>query len=151
MDAPTTEPFVPAEFVVPRSVTAGRLHLVVLGPEHNAQDYAAWTSSMEHIRRTPGFENSRWPRPMSLEENHGDLVAHARDFEERTGFTYTVLVDGEVAGCVYIYPVADAPGEASVRSWMRADHADLDQPLYRAVSDWLATDWPFRRIRYADR
>jgi hypothetical protein len=26
-----------------------------LGPEHNEQDYDAWTSSMEHIAETPGF------------------------------------------------------------------------------------------------
>jgi len=150
MNAPTTEPFVPVDFAVPLSLTAGLLHLVVLGPEHNAQDHAAWTSSMEHIHRTPGFEDRPWPRPMSPAENLHDLVRHAQDFDDRTGFTYTVLVDNEVVGCVYIYP-SPTPGEAAVRSWVRADHAHLDEPLYHAVSDWLTTDWPFRRIRYAER
>ena len=62
-------------------------------------------------------------------------------------------------GCVYIYSAAHADeeraepiaGEASVRSWVRADRAELDEPLWRAVSAWLAADWPFERIDYAAR
>jgi hypothetical protein len=37
------------------------------------------------------------------------------------------------------------------RSWVRADHAELDAPLWRAVSDWLADSWPFTVIDYAPR
>ncbi len=44
---------------------------------------------------------------MSLEENLVDLERHARDFVDRTGFTYTVLdPDDDVIGCVYLYPAA---------------------------------------------
>ena len=65
---------------------------------------------------------------MSLEENHADLERHARDFAERAGFTYTVLApDGDdVLGCVYIYPSRDERHDADVRSWVRADVAELD-------------------------
>ena len=65
--------------------------LVPLGAEHNASDYAAWTSSMDHILATPGFADWGWPHPMPLEQNLDDLVKHADDFEARRGFTYTVL------------------------------------------------------------
>ena len=73
-----------------------------LGPQHNERDYAAWTSSMEHIRATPGFLDSSWPHPMTLAENRGDLERHQQDFADRTGFTYTVLdpADGDVIGCL---------------------------------------------------
>ncbi len=37
------------------------------------------------------------------------------------------------------------------RSWVRADHAELDAPLWRAVSEWLADSWPFTVIDYAPR
>lgn len=133
-----------------------------LGPHHNLADFAAWSSSVTHIHATPGFEGSAWPHEMSLEQNLADLELHARDFEQRSGFTYTVLdpADGDVIGCVYIYPVgtdgAD-PGtaadghDASVRSWVRADRADLDGPLWRSVSGWLAAEWPFVSARYAPR
>ena len=132
--------------------------LVPLGAEHNVADYAAWTSSMDHIHATPGFEDRRWPHPMSLEENLGDLVRHADDFAARRGFTYTVLEPdvGSVIGCVYIYPVdpedPSAAGlDARVRSWVTASRADLDGPVHQGVSQWLAGTWPFLHVDYAAR
>jgi hypothetical protein len=57
----------------------------------------------------------------------------------------------EVIGCLYIYPAKDGGGDAQVRSWVRADVAELDGPLHAAVSRWLAERWPFERVIYADR
>ncbi|MDP8904015.1 MAG: N-acetyltransferase [Chloroflexota bacterium] len=150
-----TQPFVPADFEPPRSLDHPEFRLRPLGPEHNESDYAAWIGSMAHIRATPGWANQRWPRFKTLDENRDDLVQHAQDFAERTGFTYTVLADREgrevVIGCVYIYPDPDAPQTAMVRSWVRAADAALDAELWRTVSDWLAADWPFQRVDYAPR
>jgi hypothetical protein len=144
--------FVPADFVVPLRLQSPQFRLEPLGREHNAADYAAWSSSMEHIRTTPGWEESSWPRDMTLEENRADLERHANDFENRTGFTYTVLEpSGDVVGCVYIYPAKDGPHDAMVESWVRASHAELDRPLWQAVSDWLAAEWPFQNVDYAVR
>ena len=146
-------PFVPDDFAVPRELVAGEFRLEPLGPQHNAGDYEAWTSSMEHIAATPGFAGWGWPKPMTPEDNLGDLRRHAEDFAARKGFTYTVLADGDrIVGCVYIYPARDGPpGAADVRSWVRADRAELDVPLHDAVSAWLAEVWPFTVVRYADR
>jgi len=90
---------------------------------------------------------------MSLEANRRDLERHARDFAERTGFTYTVLRPraDEVIGCLYIYPAKDHGADAQVRSWVRADVADLDGPLHAAVSRWIIEWWPFEHAIYADR
>jgi hypothetical protein len=151
----STEPFVPDEFDPPRELELPGLHLVPLGPEHNESDHAAWTSSIAHIRATPGFESGRWPpaEGMSLDANRRDLERHARDFAERTGFTYTVLRPGteEVIGCLYVYPAKDRDRAAQVRSWVRADVAELDAPLHAAVSCWLTERWPFEHVAYADR
>ena len=54
-------------------------------------------------------------------------------------------------GCVYIYPDKSEQHDARVLSWVRASRAELDAPLRRAVSDWLADAWPFERVAYADR
>jgi hypothetical protein len=145
------KPFVPADFAVPEGLATPQFRLEPLGPEHNERDYAAWTSSVEHIHSSPGFEGSRGPHEMSLEENLRDLEGHARDFAERGGFTYTVLEpDGDdVIGCVYIYPDRKADADARVNSWVRADRAELDLPLRRAVGAWLAKAWPFDRVEYA--
>ena len=143
--------FVPDDFVVPTRLATPRFTLEPLGPEHNDGDYDAWTSSIEHIRATPGFEGGNWPREMTREENRGDLERHAGDFAARAGFTYTVRdPDGEtIVGCVYIYPADDAVHDASVLSWVRADRAELDEPLRRSVMTWLQAEWPFERVDYA--
>jgi RimJ/RimL family protein N-acetyltransferase len=144
--------FVPVDFVVPLRLETRRFRLEPLGPEHNDADYRAWSSSMEHIRATPGWEESSWPRDMTLEENRADLQRHADDFEKRSGFTYTVLEpDGDVVGCVYIYPSPNDRHDVRVASWVRASRAELDAPLWRAVSDWLAAEWPFDKVDYAPR
>ena len=145
-------PFVPADFTVPLELVTAEFRLEPLGPEHNAADYEAWTSSIEHIRATPGYPDGSWPRQMTPEDNLGDLRRHAGDFAARKGFTYTVLdPGGRVAGCVYIYPVKGEAGTAEVKSWVRADRAELDVPLYSAVSVWLADAWPFAEVRYEAR
>src|SRR6185295_11014803 len=65
--------FVPSDFEVPRRLETPQFVLEPLGPEHNDQDYDAWTSSVDHIRATPGWEDSTWPRQMTPDENRADL------------------------------------------------------------------------------
>ena len=141
---------VPTDFDPPTSFTAENVRLEPLGPEHNERDFAAWSSSMDHIRQTPGFPDGRWPREMTLDENRGDLERHAGDFVDRKGFTFTVLdATDDVIGCLYIYPASDGVHDAEVRSWVRQSAADLDEPLRRVIADWLTSDaWPFDRPLY---
>src|SRR6476620_1549820 len=121
METDQRTPFVPDGFL-----------LEPLGPQHNESDYDAWTSSIEHIRATPGYPDGNWPYPMPLEQNRGDLERHQRDFVERRGFTYTVLDPGSLAviGCVYIYPSKRPLHDAEVLLWVRATHARLDGQLW---------------------
>jgi len=159
--------FVPEDFAVPRELVTAEFRLEPLGPQHNAGDYEAWMSSIEHIRATPGFADWSWPDPeMTPEQNLADLRRHADDFARRSGFTYTVLAGAgdRVVGCVYIYPSESGGGReargrdkqsgdgaADIRSWVRADRAELDVPLYQAVSAWVREAWPFTAVRYAER
>jgi hypothetical protein len=145
--------FVPSEFVVPLALETPEFRLEPLGPEHNDADYAAWSSSTDHIHATPGWEHSSWPHARTAADNLRDLLGHADDFKNRIGFTYTVLdpLTGDVVGCVYIYPGRNGGHDAHVRSWVRASRAELDVPLWRAVSDWLTSRWPFERVDYAAR
>ncbi|WCD87844.1 hypothetical protein KPP03845_104245 [Streptomyces xanthophaeus] len=151
--------FVPAGFTPPLSLEGDGFRLEPLREEHNARDHAAWTASIAHIRATPGYGTTCWPPPegMSEESNLSDLQQHVRDFAGRRGFAYTVLegADGgdEVIGCVYVYPGKDDPQRAHVSSWVRADRAGLDAPLYAAVTRWLAEAWPFAagQVDYAPR
>lgn len=145
--------FVPPDFEAPQALETPLFRLEPLGPQHNESDYAAWKSSIEHIRETPGYPDGKWPDGRTIDDNLRDLRRHADDFEQRRGFTYTVLDPdtGDVVGCVYIYPDDADPGRAIVKSWVRASRAELDVPLWRAVSDWLATAWPFEAVGYEGR
>ncbi len=142
--------FVPEGFEPPLDLRTPSFALEPLGPEHNERDHAAWSSSIDHIRATAGFApDGQWPRLMSLEANLVDLERHARDFAAREGFTYTVLDGDDVVGCVYVYPADDGVHDARVRSWVRASRGELDEPLRRAVADWLVSAaWPFERPLY---
>lgn len=145
--------FVPDDFAPPAGLDHAAFLLRPLGPEHNDDDYAAWTSSVHHILATPGFAGASWPHPMTPEQNLADLAQHADDFAARRGFTYTALdpATGNVIGCVYIYPSERPEFDARVRSWVRVQDADLDMVLSGAVTDWLGSAWPFARVDYAVR
>ena len=94
-DPDMSDEFVPSTFDVPAGLAGRGFRLEPLGPEHNDRDYEAWMSSIDHIRATPGFGPTRgWPQPMDLDANRADLIGHARDFENRKGFTYSIL-DGD--------------------------------------------------------
>lgn len=151
----TGQPFVPVDFSPPLGLSTGRFVLEPLGPQHNEADRAAWTSSIDHIRATPGFPDGTWPPAggMTLEANLSDLRRHADDFAVRRGFTFTVLDpgDGDVIGCVYLYPAADADHDVTAQSWVRADRAGVDGALADAVAGWLAEAWPCRRVDRAGR
>jgi hypothetical protein len=90
---------------------------------------------------------------MSAEDNFRDLVRHADEFARGEAFAYTVLdpANGDVIGCVYIDPDDTGAAEAMVRSWVRADRADLDAPLARAVKEWIQDEWPLASARYPGR
>jgi hypothetical protein len=145
-----TGSFVPAGFDPPTTFEGPGFRLEPLGPVHNERDHEAWTSSMDHIHATPG-QWGTWPRPMTLEENMADMEMHAREFAERSAFTYSVLDGDEVIGCLYIYPDATGDGDAYVSSWVRESRAEMDVVVWRAVTAWLESSWPFESFRYAPR
>ena len=145
--------FVPTGFIVPLVLLRDQFRLEPLEPTHNDADYEAWSSSTDHIHATPGWENSAWPDRRTAADNLRDLQRHADDFRNRKGFTYTVLEpqSDDVVGCVYIYPDRTGATDAQVQSWVRASRAELDIPLWHAVSGWLASEWPFEQVDYAPR
>jgi hypothetical protein len=148
-----TQPLVPGDFPLPEPPSDGRFRFAVLGPEHNAADLEAWSSSIEHIHSTPGFRPDGWPeRPYTLEENLADLERHRDHSERRLDFAWTVLDPRRpdiVIGCVYLYPGPTGVAEGKARSWVRADRADLDRELRDHLRTWFATAWPIQ-IHYDD-
>lgn len=153
-----TAPFVPDGWQLPEPPATAHLRLAPLGTEHHERDFVAWSSSIDHIRSTPGFRpevwgGDAWPYPMPPEENLADLEQHAAEFERREAFAFTVLdpVTDDVLGCVYIDPDATGACAAMVRCWVRVSHAGLDGELVATVRAWLAERWPFATVRFPER
>lgn len=146
-----TRPLVPDTFAVPETYLTGPFRLELLAARHNEADHAAWTSSIKHIRATPGFQG-HWPPPggMSPAANLADLESHAERSARRADFAYTVLdaESGEVIGCVYLKPAPGDEAGAAVTSWVTADRAQLDGPLTEAVTDWITRCRPLPGARY---
>jgi hypothetical protein len=145
------EPLVPPDFEVPNPPDNQSFRFEPLGPEHNEADLEAWSSSIDHIRATPGFETGGWPeRPYSLAENLADLEKHRDHHQRRIDFAWTVLDPlhaGEVVGCVYLKPDRTGAADAEARSWVRADRAQLDGTLRDHLRSWFTNRWPLS-IRY---
>ena len=96
--------FVASGFAVPLALVMEHFRLQPLGPQHNDADDEAWSSSVEHIRTTPGWEASTWPDQRSLDDNLRDLKGHADDFEKQERVSRTpssIQPTGDVIGCVY--------------------------------------------------
>ena len=107
MSEHSTSPIVPDDFDVPLSLEGPGFRLEPLTVEHNVEDFAAWHGSQEHIHATPGFAGRDWPvDDYSLEQNEADLAEHERDFAARIGLHLHRAGhdDGEVIGCLYLYP-----------------------------------------------
>ena len=146
--------FVPAGFVLPEPLRTPQFRLELLGPQHAASDFTAWTSSIDFIHGLPGWANSAWPSPMSFDANLGECEEHLRRSHAGLDFAYTALLPErtEVFGCVYFQPSRpNRAGIVHVRSWVTETHAELDKPLHDTVRYWLHEEWPWTEVHYARR
>ncbi|MHB8295673.1 MAG: N-acetyltransferase [Acidimicrobiales bacterium] len=148
----TPRPLVPPGFEPPNPPSHPRFRFEPLGPEHNAADLDAWSSSIDHIHATPGFRPDGWPeRPYTLAENLVDLEQHRDHHQRSIDFAWTVLDPTDattVIGCVYLKAGPTEAADAEARSWARADRAELDGELREHLRPWFANCWPLV-VRYA--
>ncbi len=150
-----TDRLIPPDFVAPVPPDTNDFVFERLGPEHNEADLAAWTSSIPFIKSLPGWATSSWPgRVFTPEENLADLVRHRDRHGQGRDFAWTVLDPRDrsrVIGCVYIDPDTTGAVQAVVRSWVIAERAALDAPLFRHIDAWVGVAWPFASYSYAPR
>lgn len=141
-----------ASFTPPHELNTPMLHLEPLGPEHTPLDFAAFMSCREFISESLHWGN--WPRPdMTLELNQRDLEGHAKNFRDRTQFTYTVMTPARdrVVGCIYMNPVRrknPSPRHMELDWWVSESELrrNLDQHLLASVLSWVRAEFPFDRV-----
>lgn len=149
-------PFVPGDLVVPQRVEQANYVLRPLTTKDVEHDYDAVMSSKESLRRVFREHDTEWPADdMTLEDNYCDLEHHQKDFEQRSGFTYTMETpDGQrCLGCVYIYPCQSGGYDAQVYYWVRdsVKAQGLEAELGAFLRRWLRDVWPFQRPAFPGR
>lgn len=151
---PGPPPFVSPDFPVPTEYAQPTYKLVPLGPELAKHDYAAYMSSIDHLRST--FTGGNWPHAgLTMKEAVKDVEGEQARFQARRSFTYAVLsLDGTTElGCVYIQPSRKEGYDAAVRLWVTKAQFDagFDAKLYADMKEWVATAWPFKKVAWPKR
>jgi hypothetical protein len=149
----SSTPFVPDDFTIPLKLETGEFRLRMLTVNDVVKDYDAVMTSVEHLKTVwPGGE---WPDGLTFEQDLIDLGWHQKEFQIRRSFAYTVVTPSEsmVTGCVYINPTRKRGYDAVVYLWARQSElaGGLETRLYAAVREWIAKEWPFRKVAFPGR
>jgi hypothetical protein len=147
---------VPDGFEAPATLESARFRMRMLSVHDVVKDYDAVMSSVDHLQSTFSRPNGfDWPEGLTLEDDLIDLGWHQREFTSGYFFAYTVMNPDEsrCLGCVYINPTRRTGFDAAVVLWVRADElaSGLDDELYGAVRDWIASAWPFENPAFPGR
>ena len=151
--AQSANPFVAADFKVPATLETSEFRLRMLTVNDVVRDFDAVITSVDHLKTV--FGSGGWPEGLTLEQNLIDLGWHQKEFQRRRSFAYTVVTPSEsrVIGCVYINPTPKRGYDAVVFLWARQSElkGGLETRLNAAVHEWLAKDWPFKKVAFPGR
>lgn len=155
LEAQSEIPFVPPDFKVPEKLETQRFQVRMLTVGDVVKDYDAVMTSVDHLKNAFG-PHSTWPgEDLTLEQDLIDLGWHQKEFQTRRSFAYVVMnsSQSQCLGCVYIDPTRKRGYDAEVSLWVRASEFDkgLDPILYQAVKQWIAKEWPFRKVAFPGR
>lgn len=148
-------PFLPRDFRVPERLETPELRLRPITIHDVIKDYDAVMSSRGLLWERFG-DSWGWPaEDLTLERDLIDLAWHQKEADLRRAFNYAVmsLDEKRLLGCVYIDPPTKAGFDAEVYLWVRASEVPggLEERLYAVVREWVARDWPFRKVAYPGR
>ena len=149
---------VPDSFQVPQKLENPQFIIRKLCFSDADLDYKAVMSSIEIIKKTRGGD---WPSSnLSYEDNQIDLAWHQREFENKTSFAYTLVTpdEKECLGCLYLYPPGyrneeSKDGDVDVSFWVTQKAYDdgLYDTLYKTLTVWLKSTWPFKKVVYTNK
>lgn len=145
--------FVPSNFEVPVKLETIEFRLRMLTVNDVVKDYDAVMTSIDHLKTI--WPGDSWPEGLTFEQDLIDLGWHQKEFQRRRSFAYTVVTPSEeqVTGCVYINPTPKRGYDAVVYLWARQSElkGGLESRLYAAIREWVAKEWPFKKVAYPGR
>lgn len=147
--------WIPRDFLAPTLYETAKYKLVPLGPTLAQHDYEAYMSSIDHLRKNYTNGGS-WPnKDITMADALKDVEGEISRFHARTSFTYAVLnAEGtKELGCIYVRPSRKAGYDAQVTMWVTAERyqAGFDQELFAETKQWIAANWPFKKVAYPKR
>lgn len=148
------EAFVPVDFTVPTSYMGKAYKLVPLGPDVVKQDYDAYMSSIDHLKKN--FSSGNWPHAgITMADAMKDMEGEIASFGARKSFAYAVLTpDGsKELGCFYLRPSPKQGYDAVASLWVTKDQYDkgFEPVLLKDMRAWTASAWPFKKIAWPRR
>jgi len=119
------------------------------------KDFNALMSSKESLRQIFDIDDT-WPADdMTIEENYRDLKIHQDEFDNREGFSYTVVnkEDTECIGCIYIWPWSYGFYDSLSFYWVtdKVKAQGFEKELGKFLDKWLKEFWGFEKILYPGR
>jgi len=130
------------------TVVINRQVVWMAGPPRNGRPSAG-------RRELPCIHSCELPEGLTFEQDLIDLGWHQKEFQRRRSFAYTVVTpsESEVTGCVYINPTPKRGYDAVIFLWARQSElkGGLETRLYAAVREWVAKEWPFKKVAYPGR
>lgn len=137
---------VPDDFESPLVFETKEFHFERLAPEFTKIDFEAVKEATCHIRELYDIADpEEWPNDkLTLEEDRADLVRHAKDFDEKKAFAYTVLSldKKKCLGCIYIDPCEQEEYDTEVTLW--GLNNELSEKIYKATRQFLKESFPFQ-------
>ena len=94
----------------------------------------------------PTLRKSNESNRFDFSKINPQVVRDGGTVTECTGKNFPVLVDNDAASFLLVLEA----GAVREPHW-HPNAWELDVPLSKAVSDWLAADWPFGSVDYAPR
>ena len=148
------KPFVPSDFKIPDTLENAHFRARMLTVNDVVKDYDAVMTSIDHLQKM--YASSDWPnKELTFEQDLIDLGWHQKEFQLRRSFAYTIvsLDESQVIGCLYINPTTKGDYDASITMWVRTSVLDkgLDTIVFNSVKQWIAKDWPFKKVAYPGR
>ena len=143
--------FLPSGFIVPNVIETDYFKLRSITIHDVFKDYDAVMSSRDHLWKRFG-KIWGWPsEDLTIEQDIVDLGWHQKEFQLRSSFDYAVMSLDEVRllGCVYIDPPEEDGIDADIWYWGRHCELEngLEEQIERFLHSWLATSWPFSKVR----
>lgn len=155
-------PLVSKDFKVPTRVERPGFTVVPLTMDRFAIDFAAYSSSVEHLQATYSVDEELsagpglvWPAGVTIRMALLDAAYCEMAFQLRVQFAYQVLDPSEARqrGCVYLFPTIRRGYEAEARMWVTHDELmnGFDAELTTWFRDWVSDVWPFREVAWPGR